>query len=177
MKISKNEFPSPYGVSFILMSKNWYFKLKILNLWVSVSLRSIIHSYPRFFSDDNIYPLLFPSPYGVSFILISYIASISFKFYVSFRLLTEYHSFLCFILFSIYSLLFSFRLLTEYHSFLWYSNIKDVLTNSKFPSPYGVSFILIIGVVKYETNINIKVSVSLRSIIHSYKINTFYSLF
>ena len=38
----------------------------------------------------------------------------------------------------------SFRLLTEYHSFLSI-NINDVLEllfNTSFPSPYGVSFIL-----------------------------------
>ena len=45
-----------------------------------------------------------------------------------------------------------FRLLTEYHSFL-------------------------LGVMKNETSINIKiVSVSLRSIIHSYSLNKLYSL-
>ena len=38
----------------------------------------------------------------------------------------------------------SFRLLTEYHSFLLkYSMLKDAIKEIKFPSPYGVSFILI----------------------------------
>ena len=37
----------------------------------------------------------------------------------------------------------SFRLLTEYHSFLLsYNNPLEIL-KAKFPSPYGVSFILI----------------------------------
>ena len=38
------EFPSPYGVSFILMNKNMNAK-EVLESVVSVSLRSIIHSY------------------------------------------------------------------------------------------------------------------------------------
>ena len=39
----------------------------------------------------------------------------------------------------------SFRLLTEYHSFLCVKNIKvmEELGKSQFPSPYGVLFILI----------------------------------
>ena len=44
------------------------------------------------------------------------------------------------------SLSMSFRLLTEYHSFLFlelYNNLFRVKT--EFPSPYGVSFILILN--------------------------------
>ena len=64
-------FPSPYGVSFILiLSKNEW--LIFGGYCVSVSLRSIIHSYILYTTD---YPknctFGFPSPYGVSFILIS----------------------------------------------------------------------------------------------------------
>ena len=39
----------------------------------------------------------------------------------------------------------------------------------KFPSPYGVSFILINQIIYYEHNNYHQVSVSLRSIIHSYQ--------
>ena len=39
------EFPSPYGVSFILIE--YIYKIKSLKDRVSVSLRSIIHSYYR----------------------------------------------------------------------------------------------------------------------------------
>ena len=63
----------------------------------------------------------------------------------------------------------NFRLLTEYHSFLFNDfgnmNMMDIL---KFPSPYGVLFILIFFFkisIDLET---IPVSVSLWSIIHSY---------
>ena len=66
----------------------------------------------------------------------------------SFRLLTEYHSFL---LFSFDEMneeekTNSFRLLTEYHSFLSPSPNSSLIFSFGFPSPYGVSFILI----KYE---------------------------
>ena len=84
-----------------------------------------------------------------------------------FRLLTEYHSFLSLVLLSItLNTIYSFRLLTEYHSFLYgvykalfsyntvsvslrsiihsYVNINGKqVANAEFPSPYGVSFILI----------------------------------
>ena len=38
----------------------------------------------------------------------------------------------------------SFRLLTEYHSFLLHTSMDIKNMDMKFPSPYGVSFILII---------------------------------
>ena len=90
--------------------------------------------------------LLFPSPYGVSFILIKKRCSNRAKHNVGFRLLTEYHSFLfnkCFN-WNYYRGSQSFRLLTEYHSFLLKDEIVTVVDKEyKFPSPYGVSFILI----------------------------------
>ena len=66
------KFPSPYGVSFILM----------IGVGTMIYLSIII---------------VFPSPYGVSFILIRLFNSRMLLFYnlkKSFRLLTEYHSFL-----------------------------------------------------------------------------------
>ena len=62
-----------------------------------------------------------------------------------FRLLTEYHSFLFSIIIKVKDVFTtSFRLLTEYHSFLLNHyplyHYKSILL---FPSPYGVSFILI----------------------------------
>ena len=143
-------FPSPYGVSFILIGR----RIRILLLkkgTVSVSLRSIIHSY-----------------------------------YIGGWLDTADTN-------------VSFRLLTEYHSFLFIVNVKVVcpLVQKQFPSPYGVSFILILAFLDFlsffssfcfrllteyhsflfkgielEKLINSngkQVSVSLRSIIHSYK--------
>ena len=63
----------------------------------------------------------------------------------SFRLLTEYHSFLFKKVLTFNSEYASFRLLTEYHSFLFNGEIKgiELVQLCKFPSPYGVSFILI----------------------------------
>ena len=84
-------FPSPYGVSFILIIQNW---------------------------NDDFFYMEFPSPYGVSFILISHTTSKHRNLFLSFRLLTEYHSFLSSFIVSISNALFRFRLLTEYHSFL-----------------------------------------------------------
>ena len=72
----------------------------------------------------------FPSPYGVSFILIlTFNISLTEKYIISFRLLTEYHSFLFVNNLDIkidYDI--SFRLLTEYHSFLlnFIGGCKDV---------------------------------------------------
>ena len=64
----------------------------------------------------------FPSPYGVSFILIENgILNIEIDTIIeSFRLLTEYHSFLYNKIVANTSIIniYSFRLLTEYHSFL-----------------------------------------------------------
>ena len=63
------KFPSPYGVSFILTYNNPYLSEEFL-IEVSVSLRSIIHSYIQVLPHLLLYHLQrFPSPYGVSFIL------------------------------------------------------------------------------------------------------------
>ena len=90
-------FPSPYRVSFILIGNN----IRIIN--------------------SHIFKEKFPSPYGVSFILIKKGSESMIKYKViGFRLLTEYHSFLCkdsLIISKILSFA-CFRLLTEYHSFL-----------------------------------------------------------
>ena len=92
---------------------------------------------------------MFPSPYGVSFILI---------LNIEIDTITEKYS---------------FRLLTEYHSFLWYTYLYHKRGIHLFPSPYGVSFILICNAGK-DTKIQFRyVSVSLRSIIHSYFSNKF----
>ena len=100
-KTLKYMFPSPYGVSFILI--NHFFKVLVFAL-VSYS---------------------FPSPYGVSFILIKA------------KMINQ----------SLKKWTFGFRLLMEYHSFLFketnYHRSNRFIT--KFPSPYGVSFILIQG--------------------------------
>ena len=93
--------------------------------------------------------LLLPSPYGVSFILIFKDAQWGWKKDYSFRLLTEYHSFLSeWLIFGKYIYIDGFRLLTEYHSFLL--------------EAYSL---------KEKMKATTKVSVSLRSIIHSYKYN------
>ena len=68
-----SRFPSPYGVSFILMETIW--NVSKAAMIVSVSLWSIIHSYNKMSVkyDKKLMLKAFPSPYGVSFILISYI--------------------------------------------------------------------------------------------------------
>ena len=91
----------------------------------------------------------FPSPYGVSFILMGgiFIELVINGILASFRLLTEYHSFLFIEKMEDIKQLkdfLSFRLLTEYHSFLFNASFNNC--NSKY----------------------LLVSVSLRSIIHSY---------
>ena len=74
-----------------------------------------------------------------------------------FRLLTEYHSFLLKMISKSIRFVYckkSFRLLTEYHSFLYKIELYNSLFRVKtFPSPYGVSFILIMiiaGVIAYR---------------------------
>ena len=115
---------------------------------VSVSLRSIIHSY----STPNL--------------------NITCPLYISFRLLTEYHSFLY-----IAQVFLKKKAILRFPSpygvsFILMHNVLEALLLSlqEFPSPYGVSFILILNRVMCENLIEKFVSVSLRSIIHSYKI-------
>ena len=63
------KFPSPYGVLFILIIKK--FLIENNKKFVSVSLRSIIHSYIKVRTNILFFELIgFPSPYGVLFILI-----------------------------------------------------------------------------------------------------------
>ena len=83
----------------------------------------------------------------------------------------EYHSFLLAIgMDYIEDLeLVGFRLLMEYHSFLSVGRLMyEIIQILKFPSPYGVSFILIINRNFIRYNSSNRVSVSLWSIIHSY---------
>ena len=63
-------FPSPYGVSFILMKLGGVTFIDIVGAVVSVSLWSIIHSYYEYYGFLHKSRRGFPSPYGVSFILI-----------------------------------------------------------------------------------------------------------
>ena len=91
---SINVFPSSYEVSFILIYNN-YSVYRSSSIKVSVSLWSIIHSYMKEIKKHQI------------------------KYIHSFRLLMEYHSFLYNNNELIYLLVaLSFRLLMEYHSFL-----------------------------------------------------------
>ena len=121
LKDFDKKFPSPYGVSFILMFLNTtckalekFISFRLLTeyhsflfvqyflliyhhkLGVSVSLRSIIHSYiDGNFKKYKNYLIRFPSPYGVSFILMFLNTTCkALEKFISFRLLTEYHSFL-----------------------------------------------------------------------------------
>ena len=90
---------------------------------------------------------------------------------LSFRLLTEYHSFLLIETSKetyIFKDIYSFRLLTEYHSFLWrlilwkFQQVNVSVSLRSIIHSYESKFILVnITRSKY-------VSVSLRSIIHSY---------
>ena len=114
-------FPSPYGVSFILTGNGGSGKpnamgklnFRLLTEYHSFLLAFTKKGYPAFWEKG------FPSPYGVSFILT----------YDFFDELYNHSK-------------KSFRLLTEYHSFLLLGNIYENPELIKFPSPYGVSFIL-----------------------------------
>ena len=113
-------FPSPYGVSFILIT-----------------------DYPKVATFGG---CEFPSPYGVSFILIFLIKKVYNKNINSFRLLTEYHSFL------------------SSNSSEAFLSISDILVSVSLRSiihSYELK-----GYHMLECYI--QVSVSLRSIIHSY---------
>ena len=87
---------------------------------VSVSLRSIIHSYLLWILRGTKAQEEFPSPYRVSFILMI-LAVVTLELDIMY-----------------------FRLLTEYHSFLYKPTLFVNLKTKEFPSPYGVSFILIL---------------------------------
>ena len=117
---------------------------------VSVSLRSIIHSYKDliFQSYNTVIAIMFPSPYGVSFILINCIITYLFNFLhnVSVSLRSIIHSYkmkqLEYV--SLQALKVSVSLRSIIHSYN--ADIMVIYTDNaiyKFPSPYGVSFILI----------------------------------
>ena len=118
---------------------------------ISVSLRSIIHSY--------------------CMLMINGMEKV---FGESFRLLTEYYSFLLKMLkCSELKQMVSFRLLTEYHSFLFrdHANLVDFLLEKEVSVSLRsiihsyLNFIYLIKLIIF-----FPVSVSLRSIIHSYGI-------
>ena len=117
-----------------------------MTLLVSVSLRSIIHSYLSIKLYGYLKSFLFPSPYGVSFILIEQILTV--------RLYMQMFPSPYGVSFILMSILFSKR---KSWRMVW-----------KFPSPYGVLFILIKLNMKTLQHLKFWVSVSLRSIIHSY---------
>ena len=105
--------------------------------WVSVSLRSIIHSYYSKDIMDIIDEVReFPSPYGVSFILIWGLFCWDRKLYCikSFRLLTEYHSFLSYGQKSLL-LQYVFRMLSYdifIFAFFLFISVKSILNSSFF---------------------------------------------
>ena len=112
---------------------------------------------------------LFPSPYGVSFILIYYFTNFLYLVFikVSVSLWSIIHSYQYILLF-LFSFYYRFRLLMEYHSFLYNDTFFNIeIDGYEFPSPYGVSFILIIICI-LKSGYIYRVSVSLWSIIHSY---------
>ena len=83
----------------IIHSYLYYLRLELITLYYDFSFRLIteIHSFLLLLSKSiNVFTLLkFPSPYGVSFILINIkVVEEMAKNQYSFRLLTEYHSFL-----------------------------------------------------------------------------------
>ena len=118
-----------------------------------------IHMYVRF-----------PSPYGVIFILTKLISLFSNEDENDFRLLMEYHSFLfdeSQKLFELWTLKVSVSLRSYIHSYSNNTATTETVAQPSFPSPYGVSFILM-KTTKLWYKINCTVSVSLWSIIHSY---------
>ena len=120
----------------------------------SVSLRSIIHSYGcNLWRYRRRYTRIFPSPYGVSFILIRTEDGV----YLYCRTINN------------------FRLLTEYHSFLLYTRKINNSCNSRNISVSLRSIIhsYLIWNFILSPPFPLRISVSLRSIIHSYFIYSF----
>ena len=127
MDISVNMFPSPYGVIFTLTLRD-----KILMMYV----------------------YKFPSPCGVIFILtpLSKFNKMTGRS-MCFRLLTELYSFLLtcrsFIEWRLYKVSVSlWSIIHSYFHIFRYGNYEK----SRFPSPYGVIFILIRG--RHELPVN-----------------------
>ena len=92
------KFPSPYGVSFILMK---FFIAYDKNSIIFYGFRLLTEYHSFLFVLDTMgayvhYMEKFPSPYGVSFILMNTHLTQTLLLIIvsSFRLLTEYHSFL-----------------------------------------------------------------------------------
>ena len=141
--------------SFRLLTEYHSFLPKLINLqnhkiyFVSVSLRSIIHSYKeKIMKSINVTTGMFPSPYGVSFIhsyyFFYFILIVLFCQWVSVSLRSYIHSYQMFIKFLQGLVIHSFRLLTELYSFL-HQDYDCIYYEGPF-----------------------QVSVSLRSYIHSY---------
>ena len=114
------EFPSPYGVIFILIQRR---RILSLRLYL-VCFRLLTELYSFLF--DSSFDLRIRSFTFVSVSLRSYIHSYSFAAIIY----PLYYS--------------SFRLLTELYSFLFYYIFETIRINTSFwfPSPYGVIFIL-----------------------------------
>ena len=119
-------FPSPCGALFILMGYGSKTKCKIKLFKVSVSLWSIIHSYVLSKAHIHMKRILeFPSPCGVSFILMFLRFNYLLWLIIRFHLLMEYSSFLWRkICFISTQKIKSFCLLSEYYSFLWLDEKK-----------------------------------------------------
>ena len=124
------------------------YKQSYIQRKVSVSLWSIIYSYLKIIEILEIWEGEFPSPYGVSFILIEekLVRVRFFSLCYGFRPLAEYYSFLCFMAKKLtagnllgfpssYGISFILILLATVGCYS--------LKLQAFPSPYGVSFILI----------------------------------
>ena len=123
-----------------------------VNQWVivSVSLRSIIHSYKEQVADADA-ELEFPSPYGVSFILIyNWLLWWLYVRWVSVSLRSYIHSYEIISSGDItaFSDVVSVSLRSYIHSYKMEFTRRNGWYIFVFPSPYGVSFILINNIVK-----------------------------
>ena len=112
------EFPSPYGVSFILTFIIYTYTIIFQVLFPSPYGVSFILT-EKVEHVKDLEEIKFPSPYGVSFILTCFIWHLYLHYtLVSVSLWSIIHSYLFYYTQWIFFNQTSFRLLMEYHSFL-----------------------------------------------------------
>ena len=184
------KFPSPFGVLFFFI-KSYVTKVNVLEecfrllsefysfLWgvddrvsdnavVSVSFRSsILFYFPvLLISPETI--TLFPSPFGVLFFFI-YTSIIIQKTYInSFRLLSEFYSFLFESANWFCSFTFSFRLLSEFYSFLLFNfENQNYVIDKRVSVSFRSSILFYLLELMFLIKL-MKVSVSFRSSILFY---------
>ena len=159
---AQEEFPSPYRVSFILIICGRYLFVYWFS-WVSVSLQSIIHSYKTFkivlMNFGRLRVSVSLRSYIHSYVLVSVGRIVYDVVSVSVSLRSYIHSYSTLTqntYTKLWEILFPSPYGVSFILILQNTNVKKCQVIDKFPSPYGVSFILIEAVEQQEKEVKVK---------------------